>query len=275
MSLPLLVIVCAIAMTLVLGVLAYCYFQLDLTQSDQPLGLPNGSVRAVLALMLLVLYGSASLFLQGKIGTTEMTTFNDLTPDQAKQMVLGKPPESFVVIQGATSATVKILGHNQAADDLGKQIVTTLATVVTTIVGFYFGAGAAAQSAATQPAGSTTPPGTPTTPPSTQTQSPTISKVSRSRAEVGGKYWIRVVGTGLDQVAAASLEGPGQASIPLEVSTAAATGAALKLTVPVGTPVGIRSLKLTDKSGNDVPVANTLEIVPTPTWPDLKSSSAS
>lgn len=99
-KLPLLIVLAVVALlgSISLMVIAYGIFRL--VNRDQPLGLPDGSVRAIIALMLIVLFAAMTVFL---IVRLDMARADD------------------------------------PAVDVTKQVLTVLGTLVTAVASFYFG----------------------------------------------------------------------------------------------------------------------------------------
>ena len=102
-GLPLMVIVGVIVLLIVISLVTFTFSVLGLASKKQALGLPDGSVRSIIALMLLVLFSIMALYL-----------FNSI-------------------------ATGKV---DPAALDIAKQLITLLGTLVTAVASFYFGSNA-------------------------------------------------------------------------------------------------------------------------------------
>jgi hypothetical protein len=120
---------------------------IGLADATQALGLPNGSVRALLALVLAIVFVAvASWTLGGMFDTSGPLVFEeqgaqakvdeDLKQYGDKQYVVSK-----TIVDGKETATVHASRPAPDKDlvDLAKQIVTISATVLVTVVGFYFG----------------------------------------------------------------------------------------------------------------------------------------
>jgi hypothetical protein len=107
-----------IALLLALAVVAVFFHGLALNDKGEPLGLPTGSIRSVIALALILIFAIMSVYLFSQLDTT-------VTPAQA---------------------------------DIAKQLITTVSTLVVAISAFYFGSNAVQQAtntvAGTKPAGS-------------------------------------------------------------------------------------------------------------------------
>ena len=127
--------------------------------SDHPyaLGLPKGSVRAILALSLVVIFITTAIFLVevADLDPTGVTTRNMSVQNEKELGSLREAlePNHAVLAQSVDLETkrieVKIVspGSGTARVDLAKQIFTTIATVLVTVVGFYFGTRSAAPDA--------------------------------------------------------------------------------------------------------------------------------
>jgi hypothetical protein len=112
-SLPLLIIGGVVAFLLVIGVLVLIYRRLGLTDRRFALGLPEGSIRAVIALTLILVFFVIALYMY------------------------------ISVANPAAGAAAP----SQDAVKFGQQILTTLSTLVVAIASFYFGATSVAQAA--------------------------------------------------------------------------------------------------------------------------------
>jgi hypothetical protein len=105
------------------------------------LGLPEGSVRAVLALALLLIFAILSVFLFYQLENPPTDVSRNLTAEQIGLL----PPDRVVQIDPVPSSSpatfnVSLVAANQPATQLAQQIVTVLATLVTAVAAFYFGA---------------------------------------------------------------------------------------------------------------------------------------
>ena len=122
--LPLLIIAAVIGLLAAIGFVVVAFSLFKLINPNQPLGLPEGSVRALLALLILVIFAAMTIFFFGSMRTKAT---------------------------GADPAAVS------AASDLAKQVITMLGTLLTAIASFYFGS-QSATTAATKEAAATTAP---------------------------------------------------------------------------------------------------------------------
>lgn len=122
----------------------------DLADGRYALGLPDGSVRAILALGLLLVFSMISVFLYWDAAHPGVLKSVGITPDQLAKLAAGSV---ISISPGATTGTfdVQTIVANQNAQQLGQQLVTILGTLVTAIAAFYFGATSVAS--ATKPSG--------------------------------------------------------------------------------------------------------------------------
>lgn len=119
-----------------------------MTDGTQALGLPQGSVRALLAFALAIVFVSVASWTLGGL-------FDPLGPQVAKDVgatldveTFLKPYENdrYIIVEtqpdaktSAASVYLRREAPEPAVVDIAKQIVTISATVLVTIVGFYFG----------------------------------------------------------------------------------------------------------------------------------------
>ncbi len=130
--------------------MACIFAALDIADKDQALGLPEGTVRAVIALSLIMIFGISSLFLFSRLAQGHTIEVHGLTKAQKDAV----PAEQIIdVTVEPTRApgenapgpeatyTVKRTGLSRASEDFAKQILTTIVLLwVVAIASFYFGA---------------------------------------------------------------------------------------------------------------------------------------
>jgi hypothetical protein len=129
-TLPLLIVAAVIGLLGAIAFVVVAFSMYGLIDGAEPLGLPAGSVRALIALLILIIFSTMTVFFVG---------------------VLKDP------------------NVNAAAQDLAKQVLTVLGTLLTAISSFYFGSqsatAAATKVAAAGNAGNPSPPPPPPPPP--------------------------------------------------------------------------------------------------------------
>ena len=106
--------------------------------NNEALGLPQGSIRAVIALSLILIFAMISVFLVGAMrGDTNLST--GLTEAQVAQF---GPDRLVTIVPGASPGTFDVETVTQPTDmsqQLSQQLLTILGTLVTALVAFYFG----------------------------------------------------------------------------------------------------------------------------------------
>ncbi len=139
-----------LAVLLVLGVvvlllsLAFTtviFKSLELSDRKQSLGLPEGSVRAVIALSLILIFMMSAAFLYMEVDQQEYTS-KGIT----KEMLDSMPQDEIVSIRlvgthnnESLYDVTRIVKKDTASTDLAKQIITTMSTLVVAVAAFYFG----------------------------------------------------------------------------------------------------------------------------------------
>jgi hypothetical protein len=114
-QLPLLLITGVMALFATLALVAVTFSVAGLSDKSQALGLPEGSVRAAIALSLIVIFAITAIFL-------------------------------FSSMSAPTPAGVQ---PNTRGDDFGKQVFAVVGTLMTSVVSFYFASRAATSAAST------------------------------------------------------------------------------------------------------------------------------
>ena len=162
-SLSLLAIGGVIVLILLLTVVATIFSVLGLTNKNQAMGLPEGSIRAVIALSLIVLFAILSVFLyQGvsggpvniieKLSDAERSQFvKDHSTARDLQSVLAKDEKGQPLKNSDGNDLYNVTyrsAPNSTSDDFAKQLLVLLGTLMTAITSFYLGAGTAVSAAA-------------------------------------------------------------------------------------------------------------------------------
>lgn len=166
-ALPLLAIGGIVVLVLLLASVAIVFKILGLTNETQAMGLPEGSIRAVISLSLIVLFAILSVFLYQGVGGSLSTIsnltdaerlqfFRDHPTAQAIQSVLVREKNGDPVIlkkdeKGEPIKTadgklpylyeVTYRTPNSSSDDFAKQLLVLLGTLMTAVTSFYLGAG--------------------------------------------------------------------------------------------------------------------------------------
>lgn len=170
------IVLVGLALTVVfMALLAIIYSVMGVEDAKQALGLPEGSVRALLAFSLVLIFVCLAAFLFGEVNKNNQPV-EGKTLTLVTEAQLADLKTNFVVAselakdqtgkllyeQVATSdgkAPVDDLKHplytatyypkgNKDAEDFAKQIFTTLATIFVSVVSFYFGSSVTTSAAA-------------------------------------------------------------------------------------------------------------------------------
>lgn len=140
-----------VLLVLVLCTLAIVFNRLELSDPSRAMGLPEGSVRAVIALLLIMLFFLATMFLfSSSQNRTDATMQRSLQGISAERLS-GIPTDEILTL--TTSEAMPTLYdvtltqrpiNTPTSNDIAKQLVTLLGTLVTAVAAFYFGANSVA-----------------------------------------------------------------------------------------------------------------------------------
>jgi hypothetical protein len=87
-----------LALIITLTLVAYTFWTLDLHDRAQALGLPEGSIRAVIALILILIFIISSMFMFGRLASPDVITVSGLTEEQVASLggndIISKVPDS-------------------------------------------------------------------------------------------------------------------------------------------------------------------------------------
>jgi hypothetical protein len=201
-SLALLAIGGVLVLIFMLTAVAMVFSALGLANRELAMGLPEGSIRAVIALSLIVLFAILSVFLYQGISATsgspnlvqsiseaERAQFiRDHSSARDLQAVFSKAPDGTQLKDkdGNNLYDVSYRSTNLAADDFAKQLLVLLGTLMTAITSFYLGAGTATNAVAAGQAGAS--------------PAPTVSGVNPTTGAIGGPLHLEVLGKNLNTV---------------------------------------------------------------------------
>jgi len=141
LQLPLMVLFGVIAFLGALTISAVVLNFFKLSNPLEALGLPQGSVRALIALSLILIFALMVIFMATNLGGATEYEYTG---------------NSTVIYEGknytATNGTLTILLEpSAAAIDFSKQVLTTVSTLVVALAGFYFGTRSVAQAQQSKP----------------------------------------------------------------------------------------------------------------------------
>jgi len=146
-SMAVAVIVGAACLVAIVLLLIVVFSWLGLTDVSQALALPDGSVRALIALILLSAFISVPLYLYNSLNND--LKFIDGVPAADKADAINALPKgeyAFALPSGPKDSQVFRIYYrdvNTVTDDFAKEILTAMITLVASVSSFYFGAGVA------------------------------------------------------------------------------------------------------------------------------------
>jgi hypothetical protein len=140
-GLPILLVAGLIALVAALAILVGTFSIFGLSNPSAAFGVPEGTLQAVIAMMIIMIFAITSLYLNASLKETTFKSTNisqlqlaAIPADQIRSIKAHKAPD------GTTVYNVDRAVANSVGDDFAKQLLTTLSTLVVAIVGFYFGA---------------------------------------------------------------------------------------------------------------------------------------
>jgi hypothetical protein len=145
-----LILVALAAFIGIMNVLSISAHLIGITDAKEPFGLPDGTVRAILTMAFIVLVGvlasylltnstarapyGAPIVMKGIAAKDADATVQRLSADGIVSVERGADPNAPVNIQFLPKQDYRL------ADDVAKQILTMLSTILAAMIGFYFGA---------------------------------------------------------------------------------------------------------------------------------------
>lgn len=136
----------------ILNLLSFSAGQLHILNPQQAFGLPDGSVRAILTIAFIVLVGVLASYLvtssdRAPYAKTSILLQHDLTNDQATAAKKDYAnADGLVALRPLTEPKdhVDLVFYarvdHRLSEDVAKQILTILSTILAAMIGFYFGA---------------------------------------------------------------------------------------------------------------------------------------
>jgi len=136
-SLPMLALLGVVTMLGALLIFTTLLNAIGLSDQTQALGLPEGSVRALLALALLGLF---AVLASSVLGKPELRTFTQLSSDDIVALIRNNPEarDLVQVAEGGGKYTVHFYSPVRQ-EEFAKQILTLVGTLMTAVISFYFG----------------------------------------------------------------------------------------------------------------------------------------
>jgi hypothetical protein len=133
----------------IMNFLSFSSHMMGIADPRQPFGLPEGTVRAILTIAFIVLVGVLASFLltqsSREVFSKETIRLRQgLTATDAQSLVQQYSADGLVLLipgkDGKVDVEFRARHDYRLADDVSKQILTILSTILAAMIGFYFGA---------------------------------------------------------------------------------------------------------------------------------------
>jgi hypothetical protein len=141
-TLPLQIVLGSIVFLTGVTFIVVVFARLNLHNREQALGLPEGSIRALIALILIVIFFIFANSVFGSLQNEHLEEYTGLTSDQVAALdreIVSQIPDSNPNSADPTFSGQYIQAVNDDAVSLGQQLITALITLVAAISAFYFG----------------------------------------------------------------------------------------------------------------------------------------
>ncbi len=146
LQMSVMVVAAIVALMTILFILAAGFKSMELTEEKQPLGLPEGSIRAMIALVLImvfIIFGIYLFRIIGQGGAYAYVDQLDKEPDKAVlekwERLSGRPAQYWRDGSGKFYYIYAWQPTSDEAKRLAQQLITTVGTLVVAVAGFYFG----------------------------------------------------------------------------------------------------------------------------------------
>jgi hypothetical protein len=249
MTLPILVICGVLVLLVALALTAVVFSSLDLADKTQALGLPEGSIRSVIALSLVMLFAILTVYLYTSLAASgKMMSAPGLSSEAKLVLERSLMPGQFLFDQpsadGASFTVYYRQAANPASEDFAKQLLAIMGTLVTAVSSFYFGS----RTASSNQSGGGVASGKPT---------PTIRSVNPSKIVRGTSVKLEITGDGLDLIKEVKAVCNDRQVLATEVLSSTSS---LKCTLAMDldAPVGAWDLIVSDGSGGEAKLAGGL-----------------
>jgi len=246
-GLPMLSVGAVIVLVILLCSMSVVFASYDLQDKTQALALPEGSIRAVIALMLIVLFAILSIYLYGSLSTGQLTHLGAVS-DVTRTAFVNQLGEFNVIGTKGGDGTYDLWirqGSSPEGIDFAKQLLVLVGTLVTSIASFYFGSKTAIQ--ANERA-------------TTKTDRPAIESLSPTIYTRGnGPLDFSIQGSGLDRISGVKISLNGKQIAATGVK-ATANSVQFKLDVPATQDAGVWSLTLIDSKLGEQPTSMSVTV---------------
>jgi hypothetical protein len=142
--LPLFLVIGTILLIITLTFAAWVFKSLNIADPCHALALPEGSMQAVIALSLILIFMMLSIYLYQDVSykeTLQVVNLNGISKQQLDQIPANDlhSVTSFITNNETRYNVSRLSPTSATADDIAKQVITTVSTLVVAVAGFYFG----------------------------------------------------------------------------------------------------------------------------------------
>lgn len=246
--LPILVLVCAVCLLAALAFVAGGFAALGLSDHRYALSLPEGSVRALIALLLISLFVITAIHLYNRLRfpleNSTIKEYSGISETQLEQIPPGQIISIRVRTEGEGQTEEKVydverrLPAVEASEEshrFAQQILTSVSTLVIAVAGFYFGT----RSVAVARGGTV-----PLTP-------AIIDSINPADGNKGNKMNIEIFGKNLEWTKTVKLVAIGSDEMEPKVIKCSATRIECELDIPANQSAGPYNLILVNKDGGE------------------------
>jgi len=207
-----------IALIVSLTFIAVIFKSLELTDARETLGLPEGSIRAVIALSLILIFMISSVFLyyQIQINDSKESIYRDITQDQINDIPKDEIISIIRINETRFTVTRLVDTGSETAEDVAKQIITTVSTLVVAVAGFYFGTRAVTVA---QGSGQVT-------------SDPVIRSINKNEGKRDEEILLEISGKNFDSPKVRLLQEPNKIEVPDDDITSSSTKIRCTLKIP-------------------------------------------
>lgn len=251
--LPILASVSAIGLLISLSFLAIAFSVLDLADRNQALGLPEGSVRALISLLLITLFVITSIFLYRQLRfpleEAIVTNYKGISEAQLAEI----PAEEVISIQTSADGEEKTFDverrvppveATEASQRFAEQVLTTISTLVVSVAAFYFGTRSVSVARGT----------------TTTISSPVIRSINSAEGRREDEIKdVEILGKNFDSPKTVKLI-QGSNEVPIEEISSSETRIRGKLHIPAAQQTGKYELIVTNKDGGEDRLKDAFEI---------------
>jgi hypothetical protein len=236
------IVIGVLLLVVALTVMTLFFASRQLTDRNQPLGLPEGSIRAVIALMLIVIFAVAAIFLYSNIAVPYGATLQALTSDQLKQIPVTDMLSEKLNADNTTYTVVVVVRKSAASEDFAKQLLTVISTLVVSISSFYFGSRVSETAHADE-----------------KSPTPTLDRIEPNILKVDDEKPLTIYGKGLLSVDTVTFETGDQKILGVKTQSSDSQ-ITTTIKIPQGKPTGLWNVTVSTSDGKTAKLEGKLTV---------------